>query len=65
MTFKCFCNSAVIAIAHRLSTIKHMDRIIVFDNGKIVEDGSFTDLVNLKNGKFKELWEHQVNGMVI
>ncbi len=57
--------ATVIAIAHRLSTIKHMDRIIVFDNGKIVEDGSFTDLVNLKNGKFKELWEHQVNGMVI
>lgn len=57
--------ATIIAIAHRLSTIKHMDRIIVFDNGKIVEDGSFTELVNLKNGKFKELWEHQVNGMVI
>jgi len=57
--------ATVIAIAHRLSTIKHMDRIIVFDNGKIVEDGSFTELVNLENGKFKELWEHQVNGMVI
>ena len=42
-----------------------MDRIIVFDNGKIVEDSSFTELINLQNGKFKELWEHQVNGMVI
>ena len=57
--------ATVIAIAHRLSTIKHMDRIVVFDNGKIVEDGSFTELINLQNGKFKELWEHQVNGMVI
>lgn len=57
--------ATVIAIAHRLSTIKHMDRIIVFDAGKIVEDGSFTQLINLKNGKFQELWKHQVNGMVL
>ncbi len=57
--------ATVIAIAHRLSTIKHMDRIIVFDNGKIVEDGGFTELINLQNSKFKELWEHQVNGMVV
>lgn len=57
--------ATVIAIAHRLSTIKHMDRIVVFDNGKIVEDGSFSELINLKNGYFKELWEHQVNGMVL
>lgn len=57
--------ATVIAIAHRLSTIKHMDRIIVFDNGKIIEDGSFTELINLKKGYFKELWEHQVNGMVV
>ncbi len=46
-------NVTIIAIAHRLSTIKHMDRIIVMDKGKIVEDGTF-----------KELWEHQVNGFV-
>ena len=57
--------ATVIAIAHRLSTIKHVDRIIVFDNGKIVEDGSFSELVSLRNGKFKELWEHQVNGMLL
>lgn len=55
----------VIAIAHRLSTIKHMDRIVVFDNGKIVEDGSFVELISITNGKFKELWEHQINGMVV
>lgn len=46
-------NVTIIAIAHRLSTIKYMDRIIVMDKGKIVEDGTF-----------KELWEHQVNRFV-
>ncbi|AFB28617.1 multidrug ABC transporter permease [Rickettsia rickettsii] len=46
-------NVTTIAIAHRLSTIKHMDRIIVMDKGKIVEDSTF-----------KEFWEHQVNGFV-
>lgn len=58
-------NATVIAIAHRLSTIKHMDRIIVMEGGTIVEDGSFSELLAIPRGKFKELWEHQVNGMVI
>lgn len=57
--------ATVVAIAHRLSTIKHMDRIVVFDNGKIVEDGGFSELINIRDGKFKELWEHQVNGMMV
>lgn len=58
-------NSAtVIAIAHRLSTIKHLDRIIVMEDGKIIEDGSFAALLTIPNGKFRELWDHQVNGMV-
>lgn len=57
-------NATVIAIAHRLSTIKHLDRIVVMEDGKIVEDGSFEELLVIPNGKFKELWEHQVNGMV-
>ena len=57
-------NVTIIAIAHRLSTIKHMDRIIVIDEGNIVEDGSFAELIYKENGKFKELWEHQVNGFV-
>lgn len=57
-------NVTIIAIAHRLSTIKHMDRIIVMDKGKIVEDGTFMELVRKEKGKFKELWEHQVNGFV-
>ncbi|WP_316354578.1 ABC transporter ATP-binding protein [Candidatus Trichorickettsia mobilis] len=57
--------ATVIAIAHRLSTIKHLDRIVVMAGGSIVEDGSFAELIAVPNGKFKELWEHQVNGMVV
>jgi ATP-binding cassette subfamily B protein len=58
-------NTTVIAIAHRLSTIKHMDRIIVLENGQIVEDGSLKVLLEQREGKFKSLWEHQVNGMIV
>ena len=57
--------STVIAIAHRLSTIKNMDRIVVMDKGKIIEDGSFAELISKENGRFRELWNHQVNGMII
>ena len=56
--------TTVIAIAHRLSTIRHMDRIVVMEKGAIIEDGSFEELLQ-NNGKFKELWDHQVNGMVL
>ncbi|WP_425361012.1 ABC transporter ATP-binding protein [Candidatus Tisiphia endosymbiont of Stenodema calcarata] len=58
-------NATVIAIAHRLSTIRHLDRIVVIENDQIVEDGNFVELLAMPNGRFKELWEHQVNGMVI
>ncbi|MDH4330687.1 MAG: ABC transporter ATP-binding protein/permease [Candidatus Moranbacteria bacterium] len=51
-----------IVIAHRLSTLKKMDRIIVFEGGKIVEDGSHKELV-MKQGKYWELWRHQTAGM--
>ena len=47
-----------IVIAHRLSTIKHCDRILFFENGKIVEDGTYDELIKL-NGKFAELVERQ------
>jgi ATP-binding cassette subfamily B protein len=57
-------NATVIAIAHRLSTIKHMDRIIVIEDGNIVEDGSFQELIAKDHGKFKEMWDSQVNGML-
>ncbi len=58
-------NSTVIAIAHRLSTLRHLDRIVVIEEGRIVEEGNFSALLAVQNGKFKALWEHQVNGMLV
>ena len=57
--------ATVIAIAHRLSTIKHMDRIVVLDDGNIVENGVFSDLIHIRNGKFKALWDQQIHDMLI
>ena len=57
--------TTVIAIAHRLSTIRHMDRIVVMEAGKIIEDGAFTKLMSIPNGYFKTLWDNQVNDMVL
>lgn len=53
----------VIAIAHRLSTIAHLDRILVFDQGKIVEDGSHQELL-LKGGFYHHLWNMQAGGFL-
>jgi ATP-binding cassette subfamily B protein len=52
-----------IVIAHRLSTLMHMDRILVFDQGKIVEDGIHQDLL-AKKGLYKTLWDAQVGGFL-
>ena len=52
-----------IVIAHRLSTIAKLDRIIVLDNGKIVEDGSHTELLK-KKGIYASLWSHQSGGFI-
>ena len=49
----------VIAIAHRLSTLKYMDRIIVLDKGRIVEEGTHNTLISDKNSLYKKLWELQ------
>lgn len=56
-------NKTAIVVAHRLSTIKHMDRIIVIENGKIKEQGSHTELIKLK-GSYANLWQHQSGGFV-
>ncbi|MDG2502137.1 MAG: ABC transporter ATP-binding protein [Porticoccaceae bacterium] len=53
----------VIAIAHRLSTIAAMDRLIVFDEGKIVEQGTHQQLI-AKNGIYTKLWNHQSGGFI-
>ena len=51
-----------IVIAHRLSTIREMDRIIVIEKGKIIEDGSHEELVHKENGLYKKLWDLQAGG---
>lgn len=53
-----FQSVTAIVIAHRLTTIKEMDRIIVIEDGKIIESGSFAELQK-KKGRFYELWEKQ------
>lgn len=52
-----------IVIAHRLSTLLHMDRIIVFDQGKIIQDGTHAQLL-AKGGPYKTLWDTQVGGFL-
>ena len=57
-------NKTVIAIAHRLSTLNNMDRIIVLDKGKIVEDGKKEELLKIENGLFKKMWDMQKDGII-
>jgi ATP-binding cassette subfamily B protein len=52
-----------LVIAHRLSTIQKMDRIVVLDNGEIVEQGSHTELL-AKKGPYADLWKHQTGGFL-
>ena len=53
----------VLAVAHRLSTLRKMDRILVFENGKITEDGSHDELTK-NGGMYAKLWEHQAGGFL-
>jgi ATP-binding cassette subfamily B multidrug efflux pump len=53
----------VVAIAHRLSTIAQMDRIIVMDQGRVVEDGSHETLLDL-GGIYAGLWQRQSGGFL-
>lgn len=56
-------DKTAIVIAHRLSTIQKMDRIIVLEDGKIIEEGTHKGLLN-KKGKYAELWAHQSGGFL-
>ncbi|HVL21093.1 MAG TPA: ATP-binding cassette domain-containing protein, partial [Amaricoccus sp.] len=53
----------VIAIAHRLSTIARMDRIVVLDGGRIVEEGTHASLL-ARRGLYARFWEHQSGGFI-
>lgn len=56
-------DKTVIAIAHRLSTIAAMDRLIVMDNGQIIEQGSHSELLQL-DGLYASLWKRQTSGFL-
>jgi ATP-binding cassette subfamily B protein len=51
----------VVVVAHRLSTIAHLERILVFEKGRIVEDGSHAELLK-QNGAYAEFWNRQSGG---
>lgn len=47
-----------LVIAHRLSTLNNMDRILVFDQGKVIEEGTHQELLE-KEGRYAQLWKMQ------
>jgi ATP-binding cassette subfamily B multidrug efflux pump len=61
--YKLMEGKTVVAIAHRLSTIAAMDRLIVLDQGRIVEQGSHAELL-AAGGLYARLWSHQSGGFL-
>ncbi len=57
-------NRTALVVAHRLSTIQKMDRILVMENGKIIEEGSHKELINKTNSVYARLWAHQTGGFI-
>jgi ATP-binding cassette subfamily B protein len=54
-----------IVIAHRLSTVRMLDRILVFHNGEIVEEGTHETLVQRTGGMYKRLFDRQAMGLIV
>ncbi len=54
-----------VVIAHRLSTIQQMDRILVLDQGRIVEDGSHRELLKNPESLYRKLWTLQAGGFIV
>ena len=52
-------DKTVFVIAHRLSTIQNADKIVVINEGEIVEQGSHEELLNIENGAYKALYNAQ------
>jgi ATP-binding cassette subfamily B protein len=52
-----------VVIAHRLSTVRALDRILVFDRGRIVEEGNHASLTREERGIYRSLFDHQVTGL--
>ena len=57
------CKRTSLVIAHRLSTVRTMDRILVFDRGRIVEEGSHAALVRRPGGLYRRLFDHQAQAI--
>jgi ATP-binding cassette subfamily B protein len=53
-----------IVIAHRLSTVRAMDRIMVFDHGRVVEEGNHEALLRRPHGHYRQLFERQSGGLI-
>lgn len=56
-------NKTAIVIAHRLSTLLSMDRILVFERGRIIQDGTHQELI-AKDGLYRKLWQSQICGII-
>lgn len=61
--FKLIAHKTTLVIAHRLSTLLHVDRILVFEKGKIMQEGTHQQLIS-QSGLYQEMWNSQTNGML-